>query len=188
MIESLSHQPLFAAKLLSGEMPDDIEYVFHDLALSLFPSKYIDLKTECSCPDWSNPCKHIAAVFYLLGEEFDRDPFLLFQLRGITRDEFLARLLPVAETSIDSSDTAEAAVIPPAPLPGEETLFWRGGEWDESCLGDAGIPPVTASLLRRLGNFPFWRGKEPILAALEEQYRRASQQGLNAFLGEPLDS
>ena len=44
-----------------------------------FPRKLGDLKTDCSCPDWSNPCKHIAAVYYLLGEEFDRDPFLLFR-------------------------------------------------------------------------------------------------------------
>jgi uncharacterized Zn finger protein len=92
LLQALSGQALYAAKLLAGEMPHDIEHVFEEARLSLFPQKLQDLTTECSCPDWSNPCKHIAAVYYLLGEEFDRDPFLLFQLRGLGRDELLLRL------------------------------------------------------------------------------------------------
>ena len=71
------------AKLLAGEMPHDIERVFNQADVSLFPQKHDDLRTSCSCPDEANPCKHIAAVYYLLGEEFDRDPFLLFRLRGL---------------------------------------------------------------------------------------------------------
>ena len=83
LVGVLAGQALFAAKLLAGEMPQDIEQVFQEAGLSLFPSKLRDLTTDCSCPDWSNPCKHIAAVYYLLGEEFDRDPFLLFKLRAV---------------------------------------------------------------------------------------------------------
>src|SRR5262249_36393738 len=48
--------------------------------------------TECSCPDNANPCKHISAVYYLLGEQFDADPFLLFQLRGRSKDQIIADL------------------------------------------------------------------------------------------------
>ena len=92
VLRALSGQALFVAKLLAGEMPQDIEEVFKAAKLSLFPQKQADLKTACSCPDWSNPCKHIAAVYYLLGEEFDRDPFLLFRLRGLGRDGLLERL------------------------------------------------------------------------------------------------
>src|SRR3990172_8441611 len=73
----LSRQAIFSAKLLMGEMPLDIEKVFGEAGLSLFPEKLKDLETVCSCPDWSNPCKHIAAVYYLLAEEFERDPFLI---------------------------------------------------------------------------------------------------------------
>jgi len=74
-------------------MPDNIEEVFREQKVSLFPEKLKDLQTDCSCPDWSNPCKHIAAVYYLLGEEFDRDPFLIFKLRGLDRDELVAGLV-----------------------------------------------------------------------------------------------
>jgi uncharacterized Zn finger protein len=68
---TLAGQAYFAAKLFAHEMPPDIEQVFQEAGLSLFPSKLGDLATKCSCPDYSNPCKHIAAVYYLLGERFD---------------------------------------------------------------------------------------------------------------------
>jgi uncharacterized Zn finger protein len=92
LASALSSQAIFAAKLLAGEMPNEIEQAFEEAGLSLFPTRLDDLQTNCSCPDWSNPCKHIAAVYYLIGEEFDRDPFLIFKLRGATREEFIEML------------------------------------------------------------------------------------------------
>ena len=89
---ALSGRPIFAAKLLAGQMPDKIEDVFRDAGLSLFPDKGADLETDCSCPDWSNPCKHVAAVYLLLGEEFDRDPFLVFKLRERSEESLSAWL------------------------------------------------------------------------------------------------
>ena len=86
---ALAERPEFAASLLAGRMPENIEDAFADVGLSLFPSRRSDLETDCSCPDFANPCKHIAAVYLLLGEEFDRDPFLIFRMRGIERDELL---------------------------------------------------------------------------------------------------
>ena len=80
------------ADLLAGRMPDDIEEIFDEAGLSLFPSRQSDLQTRCSCPDSSNPCKHVAAVYLLLGEEFDRDPFLVFKLRGADRETLLGLL------------------------------------------------------------------------------------------------
>ncbi|MCO5380740.1 MAG: SWIM zinc finger family protein [Methanosarcina barkeri] len=92
LAEKLVLKPIFAAKLLAGEMPEDIDSAFKEIGLSIFPETLDDLETDCSCPDWSNPCKHIAAVYYLLGEEFDRDPFLIFKLRGVDMDEFMSIL------------------------------------------------------------------------------------------------
>ena len=87
--EAMAEQPIIAASLLSGRMPDNIEETFTSVGLSMFPNRRDDLETDCSCPDWSNPCKHIAAVYLLLGEEFDRDPFLIFRMRGMDREDLL---------------------------------------------------------------------------------------------------
>jgi len=80
----------YAAKLLSGEMPPDIEDLFARVDLSLFPQSARELDMDCSCPDWQVPCKHIAAVFYLLAEAFDDDPFLILAWRGRPREDLLA--------------------------------------------------------------------------------------------------
>ena len=76
LAEKLALKPIFAAKLLAGEMPEDIDSAFKEIGLSLFPEKLDDLETDCSCPDWSNPCKHIAAVYYLLGKNLTGTPSL----------------------------------------------------------------------------------------------------------------
>ncbi len=88
----LASQALFRAKLLAGEMPREIEEVFADCGTPLFPHSPGDLDMRCSCPDWEVPCKHLAAVCYVLAEEFDRDPFAMLAWRGRGRDELLTAL------------------------------------------------------------------------------------------------
>jgi uncharacterized Zn finger protein len=90
--DRLASQALFRAKLLAGEMPHEIEEVFEDCGTPLFPRLASDLDMRCSCPDWGVPCKHLAAVCYVLAEEFDHDPFGLLAWRGKGRDELLAAL------------------------------------------------------------------------------------------------
>ena len=188
---ALSQQALFTAKLLAGEMPQDIEQAFKDAGLSLFPRKLEDLTTECSCPDWSNPCKHIAAVYYLLGEEFDRNPFVLFTLRGMNREE-LVKLLDggTSKPQRDKKDSRTAAgdqpteiALPPEPLITDLAAFWNGGDIPEDLFGEVQVPPTPAALVKRLGNFPFWRGEEKFLTAVESVYVNASPRGLEVFLG-----
>ncbi|MET0384785.1 MAG: SWIM zinc finger family protein, partial [Polyangiales bacterium] len=91
-IAGMVAQAQFAAALLGGEMPQDIDAVFQAAGSSLFPRERRDLKTSCSCPDWGDPCKHVAATHYVLGEALDRDPFLLFELRGRTKQQVLEAL------------------------------------------------------------------------------------------------
>jgi uncharacterized Zn finger protein len=183
LAKALSRQARFAAQLLAGEMPQDIEQVFTEAGLSLFPRKSQDLKTDCSCPDWSNPCKHIAAVYYLLGEEFDRDPFLLFKLRGLSREELIP-LLGEAGAARPQPAAEPVAAVPPEPLPASSTAFWKGGQLPNDFFGRVALPPVSAHLLKRLGSFPFWRGTERFIDAIEPVYRAAAAHGLDVFLGE----
>lgn len=170
--DAVAGQAIFVAKLLGGDMPKDIETVFDRAGLSLFPKTYRDLTTECSCPDSSNPCKHIAAVYYLLGEEFERDPFLIFELRGMGREPFLELL---GETqSAASSASATKTALPPEPLPVSPPSFWNGGVLPDDLLGGAGAGSAGAALPKRLGKFPFWRGQEEFLSVLDSIYRSAA--------------
>ncbi|PIV21130.1 MAG: hypothetical protein COS40_09015 [Deltaproteobacteria bacterium CG03_land_8_20_14_0_80_45_14] len=182
----LSRQAIFSAKLLMGEMPLDIEKVFKEAGLSLFPEKLKDLKTACSCPDWSNPCKHIAAVYYLLAEEFDRDPFLIFKLRGMNREDLIVTL-----SRSDKKVTQKKAKPKQEPLHKDEealtsdiSKFWNGESISDDIFGEVRIPSIAAALPKRLGSFPFWRGEEKFLDVMESIYANASPVGLKVFLGE----
>jgi uncharacterized Zn finger protein len=183
---TLTREARFAAKLLAGEMPPDVEEAFRLAGLSLFPARKEDLRTACSCPDWSNPCKHIAAVYYLLGEEFDRDPYLIFRLRGLDRDELIKLLGRAAATAPIPPEERRRQRRRPAqdPLPSEPSAFWQGSELPVGFLGEVEAPPVVAALLGRLGQFPFWRGRQPLVEALAPVYHAASARGLEVFLGD----
>ena len=162
--EAMVQEARFSAKLLAGEMPEDIEALFTAEGLSLFPRKRGDLVTQCSCPDASNPCKHIAAVYYLLGEAFDHDPFLMFRLRGMERDELLAQL----GQNMDE-EKLEAASEPES-LPEDPATFWAMPPLPENQTAALIAPSQPAVLLRRLGPFPFWRGTVSPLEGLEPVY------------------
>ena len=88
----LAAQALFRARLLAGEMPAEIERVFADAGTPLFPESARDLTMHCNCPDWGVPCKHVAAVCYVLAEAFDDDPFAMLAWRGRARADLLAAL------------------------------------------------------------------------------------------------
>lgn len=191
ILKALSEQVIFAAKLLAGEMPDTIEDVFKEKKISLFPQKLKDLETSCSCPDWSNPCKHIAAVYYLLGEEFDRDPFLIFKLRGMDRDELVRGLGQVDGDRAGKGRKPVGRIRKPEPesastperLPEDPDLFWRSPALERAEGQEVSIPRVPAALVKRLGSFPLWRGREPFVDSLERVYSTASFAGLDVYLG-----
>lgn len=175
---TIGDQPIIAAKLLSGEMPEEAEAIVKRAGVSLFPSKVKDLMTNCSCPDWSDPCKHIAAVHYLVAEAFDQDPFLLFKLRGIEREEFLKML----GISAKPSQTEETELVP-EPLSMNTNDFWgKKNQAFENYTATA--PKIPAALPRRLGAISFWRGKEDFLSVMGEIYKKASGNGLAVYSGE----
>ena len=120
---------LFRAKLLAGEMPHEIEEVFAGCGTPLFPRLASDLDMRCSCPDWEVPCKHLAAVCYVLAEEFDRDPFAMLAWRGQGRDELLAALRQVrpggsGPARRPAGRPAGRLAAPAAPLPESAEEFW----------------------------------------------------------------
>ena len=184
--EALASQALFAAKLLAGEMPENIEEAFVAVGLTLFPSSQRDLQSNCSCPDAANPCKHIAAVHFLLADQFDQDPFLLMKLRGRGRDLLLKDLR--------SRRAAEATGSSPAPEkagPLNELMdhFWEAGDELESVSVSVGPPAVSASLLKRLGVPSFWKPHPEIRGALERLYAKVTERAMAlAYGGQGIES
>ena len=175
--DAMADQAIFAAKLLAGEMPTNIEEAFSAVRLSLFPSAARELETDCSCPDWANPCKHIAAVYYLLAERFDEDPFLIFKLRGRTKEQIIevlrnkrAASLPAesASPSPDVDDSTPAGKV----LSLEDYLdtFWQAGEALDSFTVNPGAPRIDKAILKRLGDAPFTIAGQNISSLLAKVY------------------
>lgn len=169
---ALAASPLHLAKLLAGEMPQDIESVFERQRVSLFPSRQSELQTDCSCPDWSNPCKHVAAVYYLLGEEFDRDPFLLFTLRGVKREDL---------AGVSTSDSHPRREPQPATSNASGDSFWEGTRPALDLIGDLDSTARHA-LLERLGPFPFWRSSKSLTEAVAPMLDAAAEAALAGAL------
>ena len=186
-IAAMASKAVFSARLLSGEMPQTIEEAFSDCGISLFPRKGEDLETDCSCPDWSNPCKHIAAVYYLLAEQFDRDPFLIFKLRGKSQEEIVEAL-----RSFRSSQAEEEAKSPSSPVPIsvspvedkvrplEECLdcFWQKGSELDLLEINPRSPMVESAILKILGDAPFSIGRDNLAALLKQAYEIAGKAAL----------
>ena len=181
IIGALSRRALFAAKLLAGELPSEVVDLCAGAEAPLFPEHEAELGTSCSCPDWVNPCKHVAAVHYALAAEFDRDPFLLFRLRGRTRDELTAALRArrgaAGGPSVPAVPTVPVAADGEQPAEPLEPLidrFWQVGP--ELALLDIDIrpPEVPAAVLKRLGHPPVWGSQDEFRASLEMLYRTAS--------------
>ena len=156
-------------------MPGNIEEAFGTVNLALFPSTQDDLQTACSCPDWANPCKHIAAVYYILAERFDEDPFLIFSLRGRSKEQIIAALRAkrVETLSVESEVTVPGADAAEEIVPHlEESLdnFWQAGDALNDFAVNPHDPSVNKAVLKRLGDAPFSIAGQNLTALLAKAY------------------
>jgi uncharacterized Zn finger protein len=175
VIDAMAAEALYAARLLSGEMPEQIEALFSSSSVgsSLFPADEGDLVTDCSCPDPANPCKHIAAAHYLLGERFDEDPFLMFLLRGRSRDEIVAELR-ARRAGPDTEASPEVEQIAEPDL----STFWSAPPQTEEVALHFALPESDALAVKRLGPPPFVRDQAAMVAAMERLYRQIGEYAL----------
>lgn len=185
-IKYISSKASLVSKLLMNEVPDNIESAFADLGLHLLPHSRKDFTTSCSCPDWSNPCKHIAGVYYLVASQLDRDPFILFELRGLSREELQAELAksPLGQ-ALSAELTAKEVPLVAATsyytklekVPVTEKVnpreFWLGNKRLPSTVEVAEPTSVSAILVKKQGDFPaFWHKDTSFISVMEELYQR----------------
>jgi uncharacterized Zn finger protein len=181
VIDAMASQAIYAARLLSGEMPEDIEDLFTAVGASLFPREQEDMHTRCSCPDWANPCKHIAAVHYLLGERFDEDPFLMFLLRGRSQAEIVASLRARRAGATEPAAAPEEHEQAPEP---DLVTFWRTPEHTEEVALHFALPESHALPIKRLGPARFVRDQAAFTSAMERMYAQVSEYALLLALGD----
>ena len=164
VLEALTQKARWSAQLLAGIMPSDIERAFAASGKRLFPFKLQEVRSECSCPDKANPCKHISAVYFLMGDRFSEDPFVLFQLRGRNRAKLLedlaekrrqalVALAEQANATEETSNADEAQPLPPHPAVLDPALWWR---YNRSLDGDLVeiTPSMDGSGLDAAGDLP----------------------------------
>lgn len=189
-IAGMAGKAQFSAELLAGQMPAAIDEVFVAAGASLFPKERADLVTTCSCPDWGDPCKHVAATHYVLGEALDRDPFVLFELRGKSRNEVLDALR--AARAPEAASTSEARAASDDEVP-RVTLELSAENYDRPRAPLPALafsfdePRAQGALLRQLGAPPTWRSEESPAVSFEGWIRDAAQAARRLALAEPAE-
>ncbi len=186
VIRQIASRADLVTRLLMREMPDTIEEVFTGLNLHLLPHSQRDFVTKCSCPDYANPCKHIAGVYYLLASSLDHDPFLMFELRGLSREDLYAELAqtPLGQILASTLTSQEEPVAPvesyftrparkSAASAASHKEFWTGAKrlpQPQPVASQAGVP---ALLIKKQGDYPaFWHRDNSFIDTMEELYER----------------
>lgn len=192
LIRHLGSRAAFVSRLLLNEMPDNIEKPFELLDLHLLPHSAKDFKTRCSCPDYENPCKHIAGLCYFLSAQLDQDPFLLFELRGLPQDKLFGQLKQtplgkaLAQTReaeqeetlapVEAYFTRPAALVPSGPC--DPKAFWESPKRLPEDLAPCAAATVPALLVKKGGDFPgFWKQPLAFPVAMEGVYEAIRKKG-----------
>lgn len=184
LLKEITGDPVLIARLLNRELDPALLEKAQALGISLFPTRWQDLTMQCSCPDWAVPCKHLAAVVYLLSREIDSNPFLVFSLRGVD----LVRALKTSNVHIGR----EAAETLP-----RVTERWRAAPLSDKIPADKGqaadrraaeetvdystIPALAGPLLEILPARPAFHGQGDFREVLRrgvEQARKSARRTL----------
>ena len=201
IIQTMSERAIFTAKLLAGEMPKNIEEVFAANGLRLFPFTLDEIHSQCDCPDKARVCKHIGAVYYLLGDRFSDDPFLLFQLRGRTQEKILEALRQKRGTSeaekVRKTDKKQSQKTQVTDLESKEQLvtsatqkninitqFWEYHQQLDSTLVVITPPPSSETVLDVLGQIPLGLSSDIIMDYFHKIYQQISQQAVITALNQ----
>ena len=171
---NLTKKAIFAVEMLQDKMPNGIVEAFDTAGSSLFPKRLEDLESSCDCPDWSNPCKHIAATYYILAQHFDLDPFLIFVWRGRMKTQIIDSLRLHWKTGKPKGETF--GTIPVRKIPVEDySVYWNGAA---DAQAPAKLDPfskaVPHSSIKKLGEAPVQLDGKDLGQVFSEAYQHVS--------------
>lgn len=195
IIHQICQNPSWISKLMLNEIPANIEQAFAED--SFLPTSFKDVEANCSCPDYANPCKHIAGVYYRLADILDYDPMLLFQLKGLSAAELQTALKKTElgqlfaehlDTQLSSDITVQkykyaplitskkavksknVSTDKPPQSNHQVKAFWKMSNWPEKEL-EVVHHTISAPLIKKQGDYPaFWHRNNSFVAAMEEVY------------------
>jgi len=173
-------------RLMLNEIPDQIDQAFLKHNEQFLPQNIKELTTSCSCPDWENPCKHIAGVYYKLASLLDEDPFLLFQLRGLSKEKLhkelaktefgkvLAKAIVKDHDKIPLISSASYYTLPiKQKIEDVNSLrdYWYGIPSAKEEKSDLNKAEVAAILIKKQNDFPpFWPKDKSFVDTMEDVY------------------
>lgn len=179
------------SRLLLNEIPENIDDTFAQLGLSLLPKSDLEVDTRCTCPDWGDPCKHIAGVYYKVAALLDDDPFLIFELRGLPREKLFTEL---AQSPLGQALAGEMQLEqqPPQPVTSyyptvksvavpeglELRAFWQGTKRFPETLEPLPTVPVAGIPVKKHGDYPaFWERDNSFIESMELLYEQVKKKG-----------
>lgn len=174
LMEIITGNPMYLSQLLNRKLPSDLYEAAAAKGVKLFPASWDDMLGECSCPDWAVPCKHMAATLYLVANEIDKNPFMVFELRKFDLFAGLEALGYTAEGQKDIQIPALADLMQPV---SPKRIAWQ---WD-----DALYQSLDFSHLQQAGEH-LWKIIEAKPAFSAEADFRLVCQGLMAHVSKDI--
>ncbi|MEL7472275.1 MAG: hypothetical protein AAGK04_03080 [Planctomycetota bacterium] len=195
VVATMVDQAVYAAKLMAGEVPANIEDVFHPVGKRLFPLAPGEIRVGCQCAEFREDttrwCKHLACVGYLIADKLASDPLTIFMLRGMPKDQ-LTELLRQRRSAIGSVHGAAAVYVSHIPgvtdviappldeaIQSDPASFWEIGPEVSRVAVPLERPEVSKPLLRRLGPSPFDQSRFPLVGLLATIYEVVSGMALD---------
>jgi len=196
-IETLCKNPGWLSKLMLNEIPEDIQSLFEPY--DFLPRSYKVVEASCSCPDYDNPCKHIAGVYYRIAELLDITPMLLFPLRGIQVNDlhealkkselgraFAEHLSLPADIQIEYDESYFPLIVR---LTTQDNLnpqsFWGSEErvsHDDGTTEEESESQLTGALIKKQGDYPpFWDKQTSFIGAMESIYQHIKRRNKNSL-------
>ena len=115
----IQDNPSLSSELSLGKLPESLLDFCAEYNIDLLPKQWSDIKSSCTCFDWANPCKHLAATYYMLANEIDKDPLLLLKLRGL-KDELFVKKITESQILFKRLDDLEDDFMQEKPVLKEE--------------------------------------------------------------------
>ena len=172
IIDIVTSNPIHLSQLLNRNLPETLNDACAKQNIHIFPHTWDDVEGSCSCPDWAVPCKHMAAVLYLVANEIDKNPFLVFELHSF---DLFKGLEGVGYTS---EDQQEVSILSTDDLRQPFSVSKPPLEWDEAAYNNVDfstLPECRNDLLAILTEKPVFYPAGDFKKVLDKTYKNVTR-------------